>query len=277
MKLLFEIRFSYLGKSGWKSDASKDAGLLFAKERMDYRFDLFKKITLPSIADQTDDDFDVLILISDIMPQDQKDELLSLCHAFIGPERTKILEHGAFKAGRLFRNYVRNNYASHPYVAQVVLDDDDAVSADFVEICKTEAAKLAATDYDADDGRFLSFMRGYSLLVQDGALKNLSPKNSPFVNLGLTLVAPPNTSKNPFLVSHLAIADRHPGNIVNTLRPFYLRTVHDFNDSRTPHKKQWLSEEQIAEIEHYFPFLIDHFGEIPNIDHGVMEVERPWR
>ncbi len=277
MKLLFEIRFSYLGKSGWKSEASKDPALLFAPDRMAYRFELFKKITLPSLADQTDDDFDVLILISDIMPQDQKDELLSLCHSFLGPERTKILEYGPFKAGRLFRNYIRDSYAAHPYVAQVVLDDDDAVSADFVEICKIEAAKLAATDYDADQGRFLSFMRGYSLLVQDGELKNLSPKNSPYVNLGLTLVAPPDTSKNPFLVSHLAIADRHPGTIVSTLRPFYLRTVHEFNDSRTPHKKQWLSEEQIAEIEHYFPFLIDHFGEIPNEEEGVMKVVRRRR
>lgn len=265
MKLIFEVRFSYLGKSGWQSDTSKDAGLLYAEDRMAYRFDLFRKITLPSIADQTDEDFDVAILISDIMPDAQKQELRRLCYETIGEARTKIIDAPAgFKAGRLFRNYIQANYADEPMLCQVVLDDDDALCVDFVEICKLEAEKLAQCDYDSDDGRFLSFARGLSLRVEDGVLQDLSPKHSPYVNLGLALVAPPMSEKNPFLTKHLAIGQNHPGHVVNTLRPFYLRTVHDFNDSRTPHKTEWLSPEQIREIVHYFPFQMEHFGALPD-------------
>jgi len=265
VKLVFEIRFSYLVHSGWKSDASRDPALLFAPERMQYRFELFSKITLPCLMDQTDPDFDVLILISDQMPRDQKAELIELCHATIGAERTKILELGPFKAGKAFRNYVRDTYRDEPYVTQVVLDDDDAVSFDFVEICKIEAEKMATTNYDDDDGQFLSFPRGFSLLVEDGKLLRLSPKHSPFVNLGMALVAPPNTLKNPFLVAHRFVGSRHPGVLVNTLRPFYLRTVHDFNDSRTPHKTEWLSPEEVAEAVPYFPFLQAHFEDLPGV------------
>ncbi len=263
MKLVFETRFSYIGHSGWKSEASKDPDLLFADDRMAYRFDLFSKITLPSLAEQTDEDFDLLILTSKFMPQKHKEELRRLCHRFLGEDRVQILEFGAFKAGRLFRNHVRDTYAQHPWVAQVVLDDDDAVSADFVEVCKAEARKLAASEYEEDDSRFLSFARGFSLQVENGVLQNLSPKHSPYINLGLTLVAPPTTSKNPFLVSHLAVGERHPGYVVNTIRPFYLRTVHDFNDSRTPHKTAWISPEEIVEAQRYFPFLKNHFNTLP--------------
>lgn len=259
MKLVFETRFSYVGQSGWKSEASQNPELLFAPDRMEARFNLFSKITLPSLAAQTDDDFELLILTSKLMPKVYKIKLASLCNAHLGHDRVRILDYGPFKAGRVFRNFVRDTYGEHPHVAQVVLDDDDAVSADFVEICKAEARKLAASDYEEDYGRFLSFSRGYSLLVQDGQLQKLSPKHSPYLNLGLTLVAPPNTMKNPFLVSHLAIGERHPGYVVNTLRPFYLRTVHDHNDSRTPHKTDWLSDDEVLDAQQYFPLLADHF------------------
>ncbi len=259
MELLYETRFSFVGKSGWQSEASQNPELLFAADRMERRFELFEKITLACLADQSDKDFKLVLLTAMMMPDAYAKRLEEMCFDVLGKDRTIILARPPRMAGRVFREYVQNSYAPETLISQVVLDDDDAVSFDFTEICKDEAYRALASDHDNDPNWFLSFARGKSLKVEDGKLVSLSDKHSPLVNLGLTLASRADSIKHPFLTKHLAIAHHHQSLVINTQRPFYLRTVHDFNDSRTPHKTNWLSDEEIAEVARYFPFLRDHF------------------
>lgn len=264
MELLYQTRFSYFGLSGWKSEASTSPELLFEPERMARRFELFEKITLPSLLSQTDPDFKLVLLTSASMPDGYANRLRQLTHDMLGENRVKILARAKRYAGRVFRSDTQDSYPADKKVCQVVLDDDDAVSNDFTEICKLEARRALETDYDNDPSSFISFSRGANLLVEEGQLKNLSNKYTPMVNLGLALASRADCEKHPYLTKHLAIGENHPSTVINTMRPFYLRTVHDYNDSRTPHKDNWMSPEEIAEVAQYFPFLHTHLDiEIP--------------
>lgn len=255
MKLVFETRFSFLGKSGWKSDVNGAPRLLFSANRMLRRFELFEKITLPSLRDQTDKDFLLLLLCSKRMPDDYRQHLEWLCSRYLQSHQYEIVLKRPRVAGKVFREYVSEIFKNERFVIQTVLDDDDAVCFDFVEICKHEAEMSTQRGYDGNSSHFLSFARGYSLLVENGRLEGLTMKHSPFVNLGLSLVAPPDCVKNPFLTSHLAIGARHSSTVINTLRPFYLRTIHDHNDSRTPHKTDAVDIHEFEKACTYFPFL----------------------
>ncbi len=259
MDLFYQTRFSYVGQSGWKSDASKNAELLFSPRRMRRRFELFEKITLASLAKQTDPHFSLVLLTALSMPENYAKMLKQMCFDILGSGRVTILARPPRIAGKVFRSHTQTSCMPDQKICQVVLDDDDAVSQDFTEICKDESRRALLSDYDDDPSRFVSFVGGKSLYVEDGKLTNLSDKHSPLINLGLTLASRADTEKHPFLTSHLAIAHRHPSLVINTNRPFYLRTVHDYNDSRSPHKTDWLTPDEIADVAEYFPFLKKHF------------------
>jgi hypothetical protein len=92
-------------------------------------------------------------------------------------------------------------------------------------------------------------------LFEDGQPRSLSPRHAPFTNLGLTLVGPPESRPHLFMTSHRQIGERFPSRLVEGGRPFYLRSVHDDNDSRALHDKAALSGAELARTLHYFPFL----------------------
>jgi len=50
---------------------------LFSKERLDYKFDSFEKITLPSIVSQTDNNYIWEIYTSEYLPIEYKNRLLA--------------------------------------------------------------------------------------------------------------------------------------------------------------------------------------------------------
>lgn len=56
-------------------------------------------------------------------------------------------------------------------------------------------------------------------------------------------------------MAHRKIGERHPSRLIDTMRPFYLRSVHDDNDSRALHDRTTVSQAGLAEAFRYFPFL----------------------
>lgn len=263
MELIFQTRFSFFGVSGWQSATSQSEEMLFAPERLNARFDLFERIALAGLRDQTDPDFKLSVLSSTNLPEKYKARLSELCNDTLGADRVEINYCGPRKAGRLFRKFMCEKYPDNQTIAQVVLDDDDAVSRDFVEICKREADYAMQSNYDSTEAVFLTFPRGVSLGLEHQQATWLAPRNAYFTNLGLTLVAPPTFKRHPFLTSHRQIGNRFPSRAILSKRPFYVRAVHDGNDSEAKHADMRYSPEQIVEMMQYFPFLQDHFE--PNL------------
>lgn len=261
MNVLFETRFSFFGQSGWKSAHAADPDLLFAPDRLDARLRYFEDITLTSLAGQTDKNFRILVLSSTLMPDPYKKRLHELCLDTLGNDRARVIFRPEGSAGHIFRNTVSRVYGDKP-VAQVVLDDDDAVSTDFVEMLRKYARMARSDPYNDKPYTFVSFPRGHTLGLENGKITWLSPRYVPYTNLGLALVGPGNAKKNPFLTSHKKIGMRQPSFMVTHMRPYYLRAVHGLNDSNAHADDEHLSPDAIAKVIPYFPWLAAHFPDI---------------
>lgn len=259
MKILFETRFSFFGQSGWRSPASKDPDILFEPSRLEARLDMFERYTLASLACQSDADFEHVVLSSKGLPEIFEKRLNALCHDMLG-DRVTVLYNAPMNAGHAFRQHVRTTYINESHVAQVVLDDDDAVSFDFVMALRYQANSIICNPLNTDPATFVSFPRGLSLGLEGGKPIWMSPRNVPFTNLGLTMIARPGFRNNPYMTSHRKIGQRQAGYVVGAQRPFYLRAVHEHNDSRAISNDDYMDVAQVSKIFQYFPFLEAQFN-----------------
>ncbi|HHB81138.1 MAG TPA: hypothetical protein ENK83_05250 [Aliiroseovarius sp.] len=258
LKIIYQTRFSYFGKSGWRAPASRDPEKLFDPDRLNARLAMFERYTLASLAAQTDEDFEHVILSSKLMPERYKRLLKGLARRALGPRAT-VLFRGQGSAGMMFRRYLRATHASAENVAQVVLDDDDAVSADFTRILRYQANAVIDDPHCEDEATFLTCPTGYSLGLGAGGMPEwLAPRNVPYTNLGLALISPAGYRKNPFLTSHRRIGEPHASRVISAKRPYYLRAVHGHNDSRAITSDERMSLASVPELLKYFPFMAAH-------------------
>lgn len=255
MRVIFETRFSFQGKSGWRSLASRDAALLFDPDRLEKRFTLYENITLPSLANQTDNDFNLVVLASARMPDKFRTRLQAVTEARLGPGRCFIKFARPGYAGKKMGAIISSRYKDESRIAEVVLDDDDAISNTFVSDLKTAVAQNSDR-LDQDPGYcFFSFPSGVSLSASDGRIR-LTRRHVPFTNLGLTLVSKPGTRPSVFSVAHLRIGDRHPHVVIESGAIDYVRTLHGQNDSRAFGGNMSLTAQEIeTQVHARFPQL----------------------
>jgi Putative rhamnosyl transferase len=263
--LVVVTRFSFLGKSGWKSDASRDAALLFSADRLRLRLDLFRWITLPSLASQTRQDFTHVILTSKRLPDWAMTELRQACVAVYGQDdRFTILAEPPGPAAIALRRHLSASFPG-PLVAQTVLDDDDGLASDFVADVRSHLAELDATEAGAarKPPVFLSFAGGYGFeigLVENGSIDaRLYQHSYPYINCGLTIVAAPEAAKNILGIKHQKDPPANGAVLVRGKRMF-LRSVHGMNDSRVARTDRWKPVEpwrQAGNIRERFPWLLD--------------------
>ncbi len=262
--LFVVTRFSFLGKSGWKSDASRDAALLFDPDRLRLRLELFKSITLPSLAVQTDRNFVHLVLTSSRLPGWAMIELTAACaraHGEGGPFVILAKRPGVSSIilGRFLQSVVTG-----PLVAQAVLDDDDGLAVDFVANVRHHLAALDAAGRDTgpQSMTFLSFQNGYGCefgLTDAGeTTASLYAHRYPFINCGLTMVAAPGAA-NIFGIKHRKTPLLHDPVLLKGKRMF-LRSVHGMNDSRVARTDRWQPVDrwrEDADILARFPWMLD--------------------
>ncbi|MFE3837253.1 glycosyltransferase [Pseudogemmobacter sonorensis] len=271
--ILFVTRFSFVGLSGWQSDASRDAEKLFARERLLQRLELFSTIALPSLAAQTDRDFHHLILTSDQLPAWAMEELTDSCVMCYGDSRQfTIRAEPPGTTRRALRHYMQRVYRD-PVVVQVVLDDDDGLACDYVADLRRQIATLAAPPQPPEEAAragvalpyFLSFPEGYGFSITEHAADGLRERQEaslyshryPFINCGLAMLGTPD-GKNIFAIDHRA-APRKYGARLFPGKAMFLRSIHEFNDSRVAVTEKWQPLESWREAEDIrtrFPWLL---------------------
>lgn len=254
-KIMFSTRFSFYGNSGWKSDYSADPAMLFDEDRLVQRFWLYENITLPSLAAQADEDFHVFVLSSNLMPAWAQARLNELCTKYLGPERFTT----RFARFAPARKYQRFKLAAHDEgraIAQVVLDDDDAIATDFVSTLRAHLADRGPVGEDSSPF-FFTFPVGYALGLREEEAK-IWRHGYKFINLGLTMVAS-SEQKNIFGINHRN-APKHFGFTADYERPMYIRTLSNINDSRVAVRDKWQPIDHWRaeqDIKDRFPFLLD--------------------
>lgn len=130
MKVYIITRFSIFDHD-WKGYVmTKTLGIekyksyLFSKQRLDYKFNSFEKITLPSIVSQTDDNYIWEIYTSEYLPIEYKNRLLASTNKY---KNIKVFFVNSFKE---FFNKCEKNDDKY---CTVRLDDDDGLNKDFVK------------------------------------------------------------------------------------------------------------------------------------------------
>jgi len=252
--MIYQTRYSFFYPSpGWRSEASKQKEVLFDPERLARREYFFEKVTLQSLADQEDQDFVLNVLTSEDMPEKFKGRLSTLCKDMLG-DRAHII-FGEPEPTRVhFRRYRWENFANDPYTCQIVLDDDDAVSTDFTAKLRLEA--MAAKNLRSRGEKFscISFANGLTALFQDGSLV-FHKLSKPAINLGLAIVGPTKAGYNLFDISHNNVLRARPSRVIYSQTPYYIRALHEDNDSRRRYQDDMISQEEIVKLQSYFPLL----------------------
>lgn len=253
---IVQMRYSYFGQSGWRSEASKQKEILFDPKRLAHRFNLLQTYAVRSLLDQEDQDFHFAMLTSEDLPKAHLKQVTEYIRDSFG-DRGAVLARGD---GPVFRHLIRHNRASFPEgstMMQIVLDDDDALSVDFMARLKAEAAGFR--DRLPDDTRrfFLSFSKGVSVVYEKGqAVPQLYRRDVPYTNLGLALVSPIDDRANPYAVAHKKVARRFASLVYNDLQPYYLRVVHGANDSRAQiDETQPFPDDNLPKLLKRFPLL----------------------
>ena len=255
MKILFQMRYSYFGRSGWRSGASNAVEKLLEPSRLAARLWLLRNIALPSLAAQSDMDFHVQVLTSKAMEASDLQPVHDSFEEALGLDRFTIIQRGPKMAGIVLRRRARAYLGPDAPAAVVVLDDDDALSHDFVETLRAEAKRESAGFKEPGDYGFLSFPRGASLVFTPQET-GIFARHVPFTNLGLSLVYRSGTKLSPFSVSHRKLDRRHPVRLVDDGRMFYLRAVHGINDSRAQYTESArLDAQETAALQARFPLL----------------------
>ncbi len=196
MTIIGICRFSMIGRGDWKAYRNIEEGdleriyqqkeqELFDDARMEARFLTFEQLTLASLDAQADQDFKLLVISSDRMPQTYRERLKKLCSSrpyvilrFVAPmhvadAQTRILD----EMGLELKDCL-----------QFRLDDDDCLSKDYIR----KLRKHGDTLWKAH-GAFAVSYPTVIYSVMDGPTQGLYRWFNPFLGVGVAVRHPQRT------------------------------------------------------------------------------------
>ncbi len=236
-EVIVVTRFSFFGKSGWKSEFSRNPDSLFNEPRLMFRLELLSAFPLASLAAQADQNFHLFILTSNMLPRWAVKELRKRCLAALPAEKFSICQRSEGVAAVYLRRFMQER-CKNGLGIHMPLDDDDGLAVDFIQDLRTRMAALSPPL--EDDYRFVSFAKGYALDINDfsQARLRLYKHNYPFINLGLAMFGPVD-KQNMLSVSHRKFPRNYEHSLIGHGKVMYLRCVHTANDSRVEVKSAW--------------------------------------
>jgi Putative rhamnosyl transferase len=230
--IIGHIRFSYYGTTDTRL-APDPAGIalaqLYDETRMARRFHLFERLTLPSLVAQTDRNFSLVVMSSDVMPDRFKDRLVQVMRPF----PNAIVDFSTERQGReAFRPYMQAALEANPDGAvHFRLDDDDALSCNYIR-------RLRLFSEGRRPGTLISFPTGILLFpAASGKAQGLSMITRVLLTgAGLALVSGKNHLKSPFEMRHLQAWKTAP---LASDPEFaaYIRCFHFNNDTALRHDR----------------------------------------
>lgn len=253
------MRFSFPCKGGFAKDEEDMAVLearLFDPERLARRFDLFEKLTLPSLKAQSDGDFRMVFLIGKNLPSEWRDRLNDGIADLKGARVVSLPPLAHYLAIRKAYHLATPDAATH--VTGFRLDDDDALDIDHIaRMRRTVEAMLPAVGMDAP--LVTGCNRGFFLerKASGNEIYEVVEKNP--IGLGLAMTTPRGVSENIFRRNH-RFCSQFYNTFTEANTPAFIRTVHSDNDS-DPHasgrieKSVW--EDVAPMLENHFPFTAE--------------------
>jgi len=178
MKLLIFTRFSILDikcVSAFKSFNVFNENILkeklFSKDRLDYKFEVFSKVTYPSIINQTFKDYIWLIFTSKYLPEEYKNKLETY--------RTSNIIIYYVENFSEMRKIMDNELKDLKNFTTIRLDDDDGLMETYLE-------KLNL--YENEKGKIVTFPNGIRYKLDDDKIIYGSQICFPNIACGLTAI-----------------------------------------------------------------------------------------
>lgn len=157
----------------WHKDKAGDK--VRSIEWLEHRFNLFEKYCLPSIKNQTCQDFEWIVLFDSSTPEKYKSriagyqkECLQFNPVFVEPE------NGRYFAEIFRREIIKRLKADR--VVSTYLDNDDALNVKFVEDIQRRALEM-------NIGTFINYNDGYQYYSEDGYLMRIHYPTNHFVSV----------------------------------------------------------------------------------------------
>lgn len=239
MNNLFEpvigiCRFSFCGRGDWAAyatvDADTDLDLLHLQQaerlyddaRMALRFHLFETFLLPSLKAQTDPNFVLLILTSDILPAKHLRRLRALCDS---DDRLQLIVSDETTVHAAIRPEIArlNSGLSRPLV-QFRIDDDDCLSHDYVHELRRYMQRLGdvmPVAYSRSNGLVVTAYAGEETQIYRATL--------PFNSMGTAIRI--SGDRTIFSFGHEKLLKRFPAMVDNAGMGFLSIKI-DGHDSR---------------------------------------------
>ena len=249
-------RFSYLGRGDWgaykgtaldspEQEAARQrvASELYRPDRLELRFQSFETLTLPSIAAQTDRDFDFLVLTSPELPAPWRARLQLLCDSV---PRVRLLVSDATDVGRALEPVLDT---AGPLL-QFRLDDDDCLTVHYIAHLRRAAAAMR------DHPHFAFSLPRALLVTQYGAGAQRYEVMKPFHGAGVAARLPDR--KPIFAYGHYALARRFPSLSDPTVHgSLQTKTAgHDSKEVRSGSGIDDIADARFASVlQREFPFL----------------------
>lgn len=230
MQAIGICRFSYLGEGGFQVEhgsLQERMAYLYDPRRMAERMATFETMMLPPLRAQTDDDFTLLIVTGESLPDIWRDRLeaavADMPQAVIracppGPHR-KVMQQAI--------NDLRR-FDDTPCL-QFRMDDDDAVACTYIERLRDVARDIGAM---AAKHRHVAidFNRGYIVRPSVSGLE-AAPTQAPYTTAALALMFQPDLRLSVMNFAHAKVAQKMP-TVTFPDEDMLIRGHNDFNDSR---------------------------------------------
>lgn len=229
MQVIGICRFSYPGIGGFQVEHDTIEArirFLYDPERLEERFATFEAITLPALRAQTDPNFIFVVVIGDQLPAPYRTRLETLL-ADIPQARLDPRPPGPHR--QVMRDAINAALADTQTPSlQFRMDDDDAVSVDYVETLRAAAqdqrAMIRKNRHIAID-----FIDGH-VLRTDGPLQ-ICHVQEQFWTPALAISAKPRIKNTIMNFSHTKLWKMMPSLALTTPHMF-IRGHNTFNDSR---------------------------------------------
>ncbi|KIC08691.1 hypothetical protein RA19_18700 [Leisingera sp. ANG-M1] len=264
MQVIGLCRFSYPAIGGFQIEhetIEERIAYLYAEERMEERFRLLETVALPGLRKQSDQDFDLIMLIGKSLPRRHLERLHDLT---AGMPQVAVHAEPPRRHREVMKellNIARGDL-DKPCL-QFRADDDDAVAIDFVERLR-QTAQDCAKLFENSPTAAIDFNRGY--VAQFGAAGiEAEPAISPYATAALGMYAASGVRRTIMNFAHHRI-HHHMPSVTITDSPMWVRSHNGFNDSRQRRAKPVetlpLTDAQRAEFETRFAIREDHVKEV---------------
>ena len=209
----------------WTQD--KNGKAVRTDDWLKHRFEVFEKYCLPSILNQTCQDFEWIVLFDSETPSEYKEKISG--YKAICPQFSPVFVKPA--NGKYFRQIFRSIIIERLHADRVVstyFDNDDALSIRFVDDIHRRASELP-------NGFFLFYTSGYQYYTELGLMLRVHYKRNHFVSV--IEIGQPTTLKTVFGYCGHYYIDRIPGVKIEYIEdsPVWCEVIHERNMCNDAH------------------------------------------